>query len=108
MPKVKMLVFFTIISILVNLGVTITAMAISSQNNFDVGGLEDYNFDTTTSLGVAIIPFASIVAITTMGLPTELVAIMSIPILIFSILQTLLIVFIGLQLIGNLIYHPDI
>lgn len=133
MPKVKLYILLSVVVLIISLGVLLTSMANTymvdpTQDEIDLFniGVENETIDTgqnktfyeehikprdsasIMSLGLAFIPFTSIALMTTLDIESNLLIIISFIIAIISAIQTLLLLFFGLQLISNIVYHPDI
>jgi hypothetical protein len=102
MPKVKLYVFISIISLIVNVGVILSMLATNegvSILDLMVGG---------STILTAFIPFVSLLPIALLGIPLEIFLFIGIFTTILSVIQTLIITFIVLQVAKNIIWQPDV
>lgn len=139
MPKLRLYLLITFITLFVNIGVILTGWANNTETGIEDGlklGTTQLTLsnDSSTSnpktwweviswwvtggfagnnagllsLGTAFFPFVSILPLATLGIESNVFLIISLVLTVLGILQSLIIVFFGLQLISNLVYHPDV
>jgi hypothetical protein len=102
MPKVKLYIFISIISLIVNIGVILFTMINSNSN--DISSI----VISGTGIITAFIPFVSIISFALIGLPLPIFTLITLFTTILSTVQTLIIAFIILQTVKNLIWQPDV
>jgi hypothetical protein len=137
LPKIKLYIVLSLIALFMNLGILLTSMAMTDTgqvSDVNLGNVSintgqtnnsenilqwfwrrtnelifgDTNSQGFLSLGTAFLPFASILPLATLDIEPNIFAIISIGIVIISSIQTILLILLGLQLISNIIYHPDV
>ena len=100
MPKIKTYLFISVIQLMLNIGIYV----------FSLDNIDNYLMSFSATVGEAFLPFVSLINLGSVGiLEGNPVAIISgIVTGIMSGLQTLIILFIGFQILSNLIWHPDV
>lgn len=102
LPKLKTYFFICVISFFINLSVVFTKMAFKTS---DLGGLTvDF---LGASLGSAV-PFVNLTILLNSGFPNELTIVISSIFVIISGIEVFLIAMFALQIVSNLIWHPDV
>lgn len=118
LPKFKLFFFLSIICMLVNISVCIVALAstntadtsyFTDTNSYDYqGNIEDDDTNVTalnfaTGIGTSFIPFASIVNLVFLDIDANVFIFITIIITIIGVLQTFLLVLIGLCFFPNVL-----
>lgn len=99
LPKAKLYILISLFQLLIN------ACAYVS------GLMNELTFDFTHVIGDVLssfLPFVSLVSLVILDLPQPLFLVLSLVTGIFSGVQAFILVMMGLQLISNLFYHPDV
>lgn len=102
LPKFKVFMFVAVISFLINLSVLIAKMSIKAS---DFSGLI-INF-AGLSIG-SFVPFVNLLVLADTGFPFEVVAFLTMVMVILAGIELFIIVMFGLQLISNILWHPDV
>lgn len=102
LPKVKGYIFVSIISLIINIGIIL--VHIIQVNSID---LSTIGF-TLAGMGSSFIPFVSMLPLTTLDIPTEILLLLGLFTGIISAYQLILMAMMLLQIIANVIWNPDV